>query len=158
MTLRVRTLLEADDAAAWQLSRLAFGGPRERPPGRRPTPAPGAHAVGAFDGDAIVGKAVGLEHTYYYGGQPVPGVGIAGVAIAAEHRAGGVLRTLLGPLLADAREGGAAVSALFPTTAVPYRRLGWELTGVLRWTSVPTAALAGERRPDGITVRPATAA
>src|SRR4051812_22275673 len=104
MTLHVRTLVESDGAASWQLSRLAFGGPRERPSSRRPYPTPGASAVGAFDGDALVGKAVGLEHTYYYGGRAVPAVGVAGVAIAAEHRAGGLLRDLLGPLMAGARE------------------------------------------------------
>ncbi len=155
MAFEIRALGEQDDAAAWQLSRLAFGGPVERPASRRPTPAPGAHALGAFADGRLIGKAVGLEHSYFYGGHAVPAVGIAGVAIAPEFRGGGVLRELLGPVLAQARERGAAISALFPTTAVPYRRLGWELTGVLRWTAVPTVALAGERRPANVTVRPA---
>lgn len=157
MALQIRPLVESDDAASWDLGRRAFGGPRERPTSRRPTPAPGAHALGAFDTGRMVGKCVDLEHTYYYGGRAVPGSGIAGVAIAPEFR-GGVLRELLGPLMVQARERGAAISALFPTTTVPYRRLGWELTGTLRWTAVPTAALAGERRPDGVSVRPATEA
>ncbi len=155
MALEIRPLVEADGAASWQLGRLAFGGPAERPAGARPMPAPGAHALGAFDSGRLIGKAVDLEHTYYYGGRAVPGSGVASVAIAPEFRASGVLGALLGPLMAQARERGAAVSALFPTTAVPYRRLGWELTGVLRWTAVPTAALAAERRPAGVTVRPA---
>lgn len=158
MALEVRPLTETDDDASWQLSRLAFGGPRERPANRRPTPAPGAHAVGAFDGDVLRGKSVGLTHTYYYGGRPVPAVGVAGVAIAPEFRGGRLLGDLLGPLMAQSRERGAAISALFPTTTIPYRRLGWELCGVLRWTAVPTAALAGERRPDGMSIRPAGAA
>ncbi|HUR72955.1 MAG TPA: GNAT family N-acetyltransferase [Sporichthya sp.] len=155
MALEIRALTAEDDAASWELGRLAFGGPRERPAGRRPTPAPGAHALGAFDGNRLIGKAVDLEHTYYYGGRAVPGSGVAGVAIAPEARGGGLLGDLLGPLMAQARDRGAVVSALFPTTAVPYRRLGWELTGVLRWTSLPTAALTGERRPTGMRVRPA---
>src|SRR5690349_3194098 len=100
MTLHVRPLTEADEAASWQLSRLAFGGPRERPPGRRPAAAPGLHALGAFGSGAIVGKAIALEHTYLYGGRAVPAAGVAGVAIAPEARAGGVLRDLLGPLMA----------------------------------------------------------
>ncbi|HVE24107.1 MAG TPA: GNAT family N-acetyltransferase [Sporichthya sp.] len=158
MTLHVRRLTAADDASAWQLSRLAFGGPRERPESRRPAVAPGITSFGGFDGAALIGKVLGLDHTYFYGGRAVPGVGIAGVAIAPEYRAGGALRELLSPLLAAARDRGAAISALFPTTAVPYRRLGWERAGVLRWTAVPTAALAGERRPAGITVRPAAEA
>lgn len=155
MALDVRPLTAEDDDASWQLGRLAFGGPAERPAGRRPASAPGINAFGAFDGGRLVGKAVDLEHAYVYGGRAVPGVGVAGVAIAPEHRGGGMLRELLGPLMDQARERGTVISALFPTTAVPYRRLGWELTGVLRWTSVPTAALAGERRPDDVSVRAA---
>ena len=155
MALEIRTLAEADDAAAWQLSRLAFGGPPERPASRRATPTPGTHALGAFAGRRLVGKAVALEHTYYYGARAVPGAGVAGVAIAPEFRGGGALGELLGPLMAQVRDRGAAISVLYPTTVVPYRRLGWELTGVLRWTSLPTAALAGERRPADVSVRPA---
>lgn len=158
MPLHVRKLTADDDASAWQLSRLAFGGPRERPDSRRPAAGPGITSLGGFDGDALIGKVLGLDHTYVYGGRPVPGVGIAGVAIAPEYRAGGALRELLAPLLASARDQGAAISSLFPTTAVPYRRLGWELAGVLRWTAVPTASLAGERRSADVTVRPAAEA
>jgi predicted acetyltransferase len=155
MALEIRPLTAADDAASWQLGRLAFGGPAQRPADRPPGPPPGLHVLGALDGGRLVGKAIDLEHTYYYGGQAVPGSGVAGVAIAPESRGRGLLGDLLGPLMAQARERGAVISALFPTTAVPYRRLGWELVGALNWTAVPTAALAGERRPDGMTVRPA---
>lgn len=155
MALEFRPLTAADDAVSWQLGRLAFGGPAQRPAGRPPGPPPGLHVLGAFDGGRLVGKAIDLEHTYYYGGCAVPGSGVAGVAIAPEFRGGGVLRDLLGPLMTQARHRGAVISALFPTTAIPYRRLGWELAGVLRWTAVPTAALAGERRPAEMGVRPA---
>lgn len=155
MALEIRPLVAADDAASWQLGRLAFGGPPQRPAERPPGPPPGLHPMGALESGRLVGKAIDLEHTYYYGGRAVPGSGVAGVAIAPEFRGGGLLRDLLAPLMAQARERGAVISALFPTTAVPYRRLGWELVGSLTWTSVPTAALAGERRPDGMTVRPA---
>lgn len=155
MALVIRPLDEADDDAVWQLGRRAFGGPVERPPTRLPTGAPGAHTLGAFAGERLVGKAVALEHTYYYGGRAVPGAGVAQVAIAPEFRGDGVLAALLGPLATQARDRGAVISVLFPTTAVPYRRLGWERVGVLRWTAVPTAALAGERRPAEVTVRPA---
>src|SRR3712207_5877223 len=107
MALQIRPLAEADDAAAWQLNRLAFGGPAERPPGRRSTGAAGTHALGAFLDARMVGKAVALEHTYFYGGCAVPGAGVAQVAIAPEFRGGGVLAELLRPLLAQARDRGA---------------------------------------------------
>lgn len=152
MVTTLRALLPDDDAASWQLGRLAFGAPAQ-PPGDRLFPMPGARSLGAFEGDRLVGKAVGLEHEYVYGGRVVPGVGVAGVAVAPEYRGRRLLRDLLGALLADLRPT-AALAALFPTTSVPYRRLGWELVGTLRWTAVPTTALAAAA-PANVEVRPA---
>lgn len=151
--IELRALCPADAEAAWQLGRLAFGGPADPAPGRV-FPMPGIRSLGVFDGQRLIGKAAGLEHAYWYGGRTVPGVGVAGVAIAPEYRGRRLLRELLGALLADARGAGVAVSALFPTTPIPYRRLGWELTGTLRWTAVPTAALVAAA-PPGVRVRPA---
>lgn len=156
MSLTVRRLAAADDAANWQLSRLAFGGPAEPPPERRPAGNPGVEVFGAFDAAGrLVAKAVDLEHSYWYGGCLLPAAGVAGVAVAPEHRGSGVLAQVMTALLHGARERGALVSALFPTTATPYRRLGWERTGSLTWTALPTVALAGLTRPAGIEVRPA---
>lgn len=155
----IRPLTEGDAGAAWQLSRVAFGGPAEPPAERRPVPRPGLHAYGAFDPSGrLLAKAVDLEHGYWYGGRSVPGTGVAGVAVAAESRGAGLAGRLLGHLLARARERGAAVSALFPTTTVPYRRLGWEVAGTLTWTALPTASLAELRPPPGTRLRPATPA
>ncbi|MGQ0463909.1 MAG: hypothetical protein ACT4QG_01190 [Sporichthyaceae bacterium] len=67
----VRALLPDDAEASWRLGRLAFGGPEQMPPDR-PFPPPGARSVGAFDGDRLLGKAIGLEHEYRYGGRVVP--------------------------------------------------------------------------------------
>lgn len=150
--ISVRALSSADAQASWQLGRLAFGAPAQ-PPADRPFPMPGARSLGAFEGERLVGKAVGLEHEYFYGGRAVPAVGVAGVAVAPEYRGRRVLRELLGALLADLRPA-AAIAALFPTTPIPYRRLGWELVGTLRWTAVPTTALA-TTAPDDARVRPA---
>lgn len=154
----VRELTAEDDDAAYELGRLAFGGPRT-PPGPRPNVRPGRRAWGAFD-DAgrMTAKAVDLEHAYWYDGRPVPGTGIAGVAVAAESRGSGLPGRVIGALLAAARERGAAVSALFPTTVVPYRRLGWEVAGSLTWWSVPAADLAHAPVPAGTTLRAATEA
>lgn len=148
----IRPLAADDAAAAWQLSRIAFGGPAQPPPDRE-FPIPGAVSFGAFDDGRPVGKAAGLEHAYVYGGRVVPAVGVAGVAVLPEYRGRRLLRELLGALLAEVRST-AAIAALFPTTPIPYRRLGWELVGTLRWTAVPTTALAA-KAPAGVEVRPA---
>jgi predicted acetyltransferase len=156
MSPTVRRLGAEDGAANRRLSRLAFGGPPEPPPQRRPAEAAGVEAYGAFvPSGRLVAKAVDLEHSYWYGGRLLPGAGVAGVAVEPEHRGSGVLARVMGALLEGARERGAVVSALFPTTATPYRRLGWERTGTLTWTALPTVSLAGLCRPEGIEVRPA---
>lgn len=156
MSLTVRRLDAGDEAAAWELSRLAFGGPAEPPPERRAAGTPGLEAFGAFDeGGRLIAKAVDLEHSYWYGGRLLPGSGVAGVAVVPERRGSGVLAQVLGALLEATRERGALVSALFPTAATPYRRLGWERAGSLVWTALPTAALAGLGRPSAVRLRPA---
>ncbi len=149
----IRELVEADSDPAYQLGRLAFGGPPEPPPGRV-FPRAGIRSFGVFADDRLVGKAVGLEHSYWWGGRVVPGVGIAGVAIAPEHRGRKLIAGVLGAVLEQARTDGAVISALFPTTVRPYRRMGWELVGSLSWTALPTVSLAGPPAPD-VTVRPA---
>src|SRR5690242_20546629 len=103
MALEIRTLTADDEHAAWQLLRDAFGGPRQRPESRRPPVTAGEHSFGAFDGGRLVGHATGLEHAYFYGGRAVPGAGVASVAVAPEHRTGGMVGALLGPLVAEAR-------------------------------------------------------
>ena len=156
MELTVRPMGADDDAAGWQLGRVAFGVPAGPPPERRPGAGkPGVRAYGVFDGGRLLAKAVDLEHGYWYGGQLLPGAGVAGVAVAPEARGTGVLGRAMDALLAGARERGAVVSALFPTTVVPYRRLGWERAGTLTWTALPTVSLASVKRPEDVVVRAA---
>lgn len=151
----IRPQSDAEKAAAWELGRLAFGGS----PGEPPAFDPAMHMHGAFDATGrLVATATDLEHGYWYGGRLVPGAGIAGVVVAPEARGGGLLRPLLGSLLAAARERGALISALFPSTSAPYRKLGWERVGTVSRTAVPTTALAGVRPPAGVALRPAAAA
>jgi len=155
MPFDVRLLTADDMAAGWDLSRLAFGGERQPPPGWRDV-RPGRHAWGAFDGTGrLVAKAVDREQAHWFGGRLVPASGIAGVAVAPELRRSGLASQVLTTLLAAARDRGAVMSTLFPTTPMPYRRLGWEQVGTLTWTALPTAELAGLRRPTAVTLRPA---
>ncbi|GIJ08054.1 enhanced intracellular survival protein Eis [Micromonospora andamanensis] len=152
----VRELTPDDLNDAWQLGRLAFGSDPQPPP---PPAATGRTAYGAFDPTGhLIGKAVDLHDEQWWTGHCVPAADIAGVAVAAEARGTGVARALLTTLLRNARDRGAAISTLFPTTAAPYRACGWEITGQLRTLDLPTATLPRHRTDPRLTVRTGTTA
>ncbi|MCF0094865.1 enhanced intracellular survival protein Eis [Micromonospora sp. MH99] len=157
-TVHLRELTTDDLDAAWELSRFAFGGNPERPASTSVV-VPGMTRHGAFD-DAgrLVGKAVDLHHDQWWSGRAVPAADVAGVAVAPEARGRGVARALLTALLAGAHERGAAVSALYPTIAAPYRSCGWEAAGVLRTVNLATAALPRHRPATHLSVRAGTPA
>jgi predicted acetyltransferase len=158
MVLDVRPLAEADQADAWRLGSLAFGYRERTMPEGWTSDTPGRHTLGGFAGGQLVAKAVDREQPHWFGGRLVPGSGVAGVAVAAESRGQGYGQIVLTRLLATARERGAVVSTLFPTTPFVYRSLGWEQCGQQIWVDVPTASLAAVRVPAGIRLRPAMAA
>ncbi|ASW57599.1 GNAT family N-acetyltransferase [Plantactinospora sp. KBS50] len=155
--MEVRELAEPDLAAAWRLGRLAFGGPPDMPPVVHPRP--GMTRWGAFDATGrLVGKATDLHHTQWWSGRAVPCADVAGVAVLPEARGSGVARAVLTALLRAARDRGAAVSALFPTVAAPYRALGWEICGTMRTVDLATATLPRPRPGLAPTARPGTPA
>ncbi|MFI0794734.1 enhanced intracellular survival protein Eis [Micromonospora rubida] len=149
----VRTLTPDELPTAWALGRHAFGSDPNPPP-HATTATPGLTRYGAFDPTGrLLGKAVDLHHDQWWTGRTVTAADIAGVAVAPEARGQGVARALLTHLLRGARERGAAISALFPTTTAPYRACGWEVAGALRSIDLPTAALPRHRPAPHLTVR-----
>lgn len=147
----------ADLLAAYHLGRRTFGGPAEPPAGALADDA--MDRWGVHDGGVLVGKATDLHHGQWWGGRVLPAADIGGVAMPPERRGGGLARQVLTHLLARARDRGALVSTLYPTTTGPYRAMGWEVTGTLRWVDLPTAALRSVPAPAGPTaLRAATAA
>lgn len=157
MPVELRLLTDDDGPAAWEMGRLAFGGDR-RPPAGWKVERPGRRTWGAFDAGRLVARAVDRAQEHWFGERLVPASGIAGVIVVPDRRGTGLARQVLTRLLGDARERGAAISTLFRTTPLPYRRLGYEQVGRLTWTAQPTAALSGLRRPEEMTLRPAEAA
>lgn len=158
--MEIRTLTPNDFPAAHDLGVEAFGPPPAgSPPPTMPAELPpGRHSWGAFDGDRLVAKAVALELTSWFGGVAVPTCGIAGVAVAAEHRGGGLLRRLFAPLLEESVARGEVISTLYPTAIGIYRPLGYELVSSYDCIEVPTADLARVRPPAATTTRRAVAA
>ncbi|SET69390.1 GNAT family N-acetyltransferase [Geodermatophilus poikilotrophus] len=153
MSLTVRPLADDELPAAWELGRLAFGGPVAAP-ARALRAVDGVLRLGAFDGRGrLVGKATDTGHEQWWGGRALATADVGGVAVLPEYRSAGVARALLTGLLARGRERGAAVSALHPTVSAVYRRLGWEVVGALQRADLDTAALPSAPVP-GVSVRP----
>ncbi|WP_117210754.1 GNAT family N-acetyltransferase [Allorhizocola rhizosphaerae] len=153
----IKWLTAGDQTAAWRMGSLAFGyHDRDMPEGWT-SDTPGRHTLGLFDADGtLVAKAVDREQGQWFGGRVVPTSGIAGVVVLPELRGRGLLRQLLPPLLRHARERGAVISTLFPSTPFPYRSLGWEEVGALTFFALPTANLASAKASPAVTLRPAT--
>jgi predicted acetyltransferase len=151
--LQLRELESADAAESTRLSRRSFG----FWPGADPEPAlpEGSTNHGAFVEGRLVGQAFDLHDEQWWGGRRLRACDVAGVAVAAQARGQGVARALIGRLLAAARERGAVVSALFPSVATVYRRLGWASVGSVDTWTVPTLALP-RTGAAGLTVRDGT--
>ena len=157
MSVTVRELTRDELPAAWEMGRLAFGGPAE-PPDRALQDEEGVVRLGAFDeAGRLVGKVVDIAHEQWWGGRRLAAADVSGVAVRPESRGGGLARTMLGVVLERARDRGAAVSALWPTVTALYRSCGWEVAGVLGAADLDTAALPRPRQADGVAVRPGSA-
>ena len=140
----VREFRESDTDVVHALLRLAFGGPRVRE-GGGPPPGWRAHVV-ELDGRLAAHLGV-LRYGQFFGGRAVPMGGVAGVAVDPYARGRGVAGALLDVAIADMREHGECVSALYPSVPPLYRGRGWEQTGTMQRVTLPLAALAALPKP-----------
>ncbi|GAA1009510.1 acetyltransferase [Acrocarpospora pleiomorpha] len=97
--------------------------------------------LGVFDGTRLVGTARINPYTQWWHGRPVSMGGVAGVTVAPEDRGRGAGRRIMLAALERAAELGHAVSALYPATTHPYRRLGWEHAGSQLLATIPAEGL-----------------
>jgi predicted acetyltransferase len=82
----------------------------------------------------------------FFGGRPVPMVGVAGVAVAPEARGTGAATAIMRQLVEELARGGIALSTLYPATRSLYRKLGYEVAGSHDEVAVPLSMLdAGDR-------------
>jgi len=105
------------------------------------------------DGKLVGGLGV-VPMGQWFGGNAVPMLGIAGVAVAPEARGHGVALSLMRETLSEARAQGIALSTLYPATLTLYRLAGYELAGArFRFTArlkdLPTAGRDQKVRPIG---------
>ncbi len=109
--------------------------------------------VGRRTGE-IVGRSRVIPMGQWFSGRVVPMAGIGGVAVAAEHRSGGVGTAVATDFIRVARQHGYAISTLFPASLPLYRKVGYELAGASYHYEIPIGITAPPRRlVDGITVR-----
>jgi predicted acetyltransferase len=81
----------------------------------------------ARDGGRIVASAGAVTRELTVPGGPVPVAGVTIVGVAPSHRRRGVLSALMRRQLADVREAGEAVAALWASESVIYGRFGYGL-------------------------------
>ncbi len=126
----VRPPQDADDEQIYEISRLAFGGPREpRPDDLWSHRKEGWHALVAELDGRVAGTCKIRDYRQFFGGAAVPMGGVANVAVAPAARGHGVANTLLDAILPEMRDRGQCVSALYPSVPPLYRGRGWEQTG-----------------------------
>lgn len=97
-----------------------------------------------------------LRMGQWFGGRSVPTAGIVAVVVAPEHRGGGVASFMMRSALEEMRADGLALSVLYASTQLVYRRVGYEQAGVSIGYRIPLATLP--TRDKSLTVRAATPA
>ncbi|MBX3383139.1 MAG: GNAT family N-acetyltransferase [Phycisphaeraceae bacterium] len=65
----------------------------------------------------------------YFGGSPVPMVGVAGVGVLPDLRGRGVGNYIMAQALREMRRDGVPISSLYPATVYLYQRSGYERAG-----------------------------
>jgi predicted acetyltransferase len=126
----IRPPRDADDEQIYDVSRLAFGGPREPQPERLWTHRrEGWHALVAELDGRVVGTLKVRDYQQFFGGVAVPMGGVANVAVAPSARGHGVATHLIDAIMPEMRDHGQCISALYPSVPPLYRSRGWEQTG-----------------------------
>src|SRR5215470_8563853 len=82
-------------------------------------------SLAAFDGGDIVGTAGAFTFQMGVPGEIAPVAGVTAVSVLPSHRRRGILSSLMRRQLADVRERGETVAALFASEAAIYGRYGY---------------------------------
>lgn len=112
-------------------------------------------------GGRLVAHAGAWSFGQWFGGGRLACAGVAGVAVAPDHRGSGLGTAVLTELLRTVRGQGDVLASLFPMNHRFYRSLGFGPGSVRRRDRVPTRELAATLPPDGrrdgrVTLRPVT--
>ncbi|MDE0131345.1 MAG: GNAT family N-acetyltransferase [bacterium] len=131
MAVEIRAVAPEELDVLGRVTAMAFG--------QDPDPAAGEsyralveleRTRGAFEGGRMVGAsfAYGLEMTVP--GGTAAAAGVASVGVLPSHRRRGLMRRMVTELLADARDRGDMLAALWSTEVPLYGRFGFGVAGV----------------------------
>ncbi|MFS4093078.1 GNAT family N-acetyltransferase [Streptomyces sp. AF1A] len=157
-TPELKVLRPEDFDRWWDHLMRAFGGgsvsPEEREQDRSLTEFD--RSLGAWDGDALVGTSGAFSFRMTVpGGALVPTAGVTMVSVSATHRRRGVLRSMMGRLLADAHAKGEPLAALHASEPAIYGRFGFGAATLHLYAEIDTARVTLSLPPgtDEIRVR-----
>lgn len=146
-------------AQAFALRVVAFSGATHADHDPDEIYIPDEHRLVAVDGGHVVGHLGVWPFHQALLGRAVPMGGVGAVAVADHRRGEGIASRLLAAGLAHMADAGMAISTLYPSTPVPYRRWGWQFAGVRMRRRIATRDLLDIAGPaDDVTLRPYAAA
>lgn len=102
-------------------------------------------------GGEVVGGCALIDMGQWFGGRPVPMVGVNGVGVFPEHRGRRVAGSMMRWVVEDTRARGFPLSGLYPATQPVYRRVGYEQAGTWIQYEIPIDAIAGKDRELDVT-------
>jgi predicted acetyltransferase len=94
----------------------------------------------------VAGGLATIHMGQWFGGQPVPMVGIAAVGVAPEYRGAGAALSLMQQTLKEFHANQVPISALYPATQRLYRQVGYEQGGTLCSWETPTESIQMRER------------
>lgn len=163
MTASLRPATPDDHEELARLAGQAFTvAPPPFDPARRAYLVDDDRRIVAEANGQVVAHAGAWRFGQWFGGGRLACAGVAGVAVAPEHRGTGLGTAVVGELLRTARAQGDVIASLYPMNHRFYRSLGFGPASVRRRDRIPTRELArteapGGPREPGTTIRPATA-
>ncbi|HEX6447265.1 MAG TPA: GNAT family N-acetyltransferase [Streptosporangiales bacterium] len=127
---------------------LLDGAGRERAARVRRNAIRDGRALIVRDGGRPVASASWIPFRQWWLGRSLDMAGVTAVVVAPEYRGRSIGSALMRALVERTRAQGFPLSALYPATMRPYRRVGYELAGVLHSITVRAEALRGLAHPD----------
>lgn len=156
--LHVGSLQLVDVDRALDIGSKAFG---ILPVGQRPSRQANLRraiqdrrALGVYDGEHLVARALIWSYRQWWAGRDVPMAGVAGVAVSPEYRGRGVGSLLMDAVITRGLELGYPLAVLYPASLPVYRRRGWETCGAQYRFTIEASHLR-DLRGGGVFVREA---
>jgi predicted acetyltransferase len=94
-------------------------------------------ALGAFDGEVMVGTAAAYSLRFTVPGGEVDGAGVTMVGVLPSHRRRGVMRRMMTSQLRDVRERGERIATLWASEDTIYGRFGYGAASVQGFLDIP---------------------